>query len=405
MIKSITLSNFFSFLDQEIVFHNNVNILVGINGSGKSNLLKAIKLLRVGVIGNQDDNALQDLIINIWGGFDNIKYKGSGIKEYRNSIGLEFKFDKDILSKYGPFTFKSDLVYKIVIIKKPNVENYYISETIDTETGYYYLDFINGTGKVSERFEAEGVRNVTYDNYNPRELALSKISEFDSDRFLPLTIVKKAIKDIAVYEYLNTTPSSKLRGSMSATSTEKKLLPDGSNLPQLLNLININYKAQLKEIQAMIKDVNSKFTGFSFNIMGSGFLELMLDEDNLESSIHVTHISDGTLRFLCILAIIFNPNRGRVVCIDEPEVGLHPDMIYNICKSIEKATNETTFIIATHNENILSAFRLENIRVFEKDENNSTIVNQLNEEDFKDWYDDFNPGQMWRDGDLGGKRW
>jgi len=405
MIKTVKLTNFFGFKEEVVNLHKRTNLLVGINGSGKSNLLKAIQLLKVGVEGNANDTALKYLIISKWGGFDNIYCKSRGDSNFKNSIGLEFIFDGDILSEYGPYEFRGDVTYKIILLRKGSTDNYSISESIALDSGFQFLNFINGSGRVQERLGDGEVRPVQYDDYDSQELVLSKISDFDRDRYLPLVLVKNAIKDIAVYNYFDTTAESKIRKAMIATSSERKLLPDGSNLPQILNLIKIKHKDSFRKIQAKLHDVNEMFSGFDFNFLGSGVFELMLDEKELNSSVHITHISDGTLRYLCLLSILYNPNRGKFVCIDEPEVGLHPDMIYNIASAIEEAGLDTTFIIATHSENVLNAFNIENIRVFEKDENNCTIVQEFSEEDFSGWYDEFSPGNMWRAGDLGGKRW
>ncbi len=405
MIKSIKLTNFFSFQETSVDLDQRVNLLVGINGSGKSNLLKAIKLLKIGVEGNSSDSALRELVMNKWGGFDNIYCKSTHTSEHRDSIGLEFVLSGQILSGYGVMNFEDDIIYKIVIIKKPSIDNYYISERISTMLGYRYLDFINGSGRVQERQETGEIPPIEYDDYSPQELALSKLSEFDKDRYLPLVTIKNAIKDIAVYNYFDTTPTSRLRSAMSATSGEKKLLPDGSNLPQILNTIKINNKQFYRKIQDKLQDVNEHFSGFDFNFLGSGTFELLLDENKLDSSVHITHVSDGTLRYLCLLSILLNPNRGKLVCIDEPEVGLHPDMLYNISSLINDASDDTTFLVASHSENLLNGFNIENVRVFEKDQNNTTIVNKFSEENFEGWYDEFSTGSMWREGDLGGKRW
>jgi predicted ATPase len=181
-------------------------------------------------------------------------------------------------------------------------------------------------------------------------------------------------------------------------------LPDGTNLPQILNTIKISHKSSYSKIATMLNEVNSKFIGFDFNFLG-GNIELMLEEDYINSSIHVTSISDGTLRYLCLLAILFNPERGSIICIDEPEVGLHPDMISNIGNAIIEASEKSTMIISTHSENLLNCFEIENIRIFEKDEHNSSKVFVYNKSDFQGWYEEFSSGKMWRQGDLGGNRW
>lgn len=389
---------------------NHVNLLVGINGSGKSNFIKAFQLLKAGVEGNSDDNALFKLLIEQWGGFDNIFCSSTSSSNYENSIGLEFCLNGSLLSQNVPIDFKENIVYKIVIIKKRSEDNYVVSEKICTVEGQYvYLDVYAGSGKISERIApgngASKTGLVDIDGYNPRELVLSKISSLDRDKYLPLLIIKEALRGIFVYNHFDTTSDSKMRRAVSAANTMKNLLPDGSNLPQILNRIKLQYKPEFREAQKMLEDVNENFSGVDFNVLGGGFIELYLDEKHLNRSVHVAHVSDGTLRFLCLLAILFNPERGRFICIEEPETGLHPDMIFNITSQIKKASAQTTFVISTHNPSVLNAFKIEQIRVFEKDESNETKVYTYSEKDFAGWYDEFNPGVMWRAGDLGGKRW
>lgn len=405
MIKSIKLTNFFSFRDEEISLRPDVNLLIGVNGSGKSNVFKAIKALKIGVEGNKDDTALRELIVDKWGTFDEIFFKGKIASSHQNSIGLEFRFDGSRLNEYGGFNFREDVLYKIVIIKKPNADNYYISEKIKLESGFTYLDFINGAGHVYERINNEKAKPVKYDDYTPHELALSKISEFDKDRYYPLVTIKRAIRDIVVYDYFDTTPDSKLRRAMPATTSDKKLASDGSNLPQIINFIKNQHRNSYRQLIAKLKEVNSMYTGFGFNFYGSGAFELLLEEDYLDRSVHINHVSDGTLRYLCLLAILNNPERGRFICIDEPEVGLHPDMIHNITTAISEAGVESTFLIATHNENVLNGFKIENLKIFEKDKFNSTTVQSYTEPQFEAWYDSFNVGKMWRQNDFGGNRY
>ncbi|MEO5643049.1 MAG: AAA family ATPase [Bacteroidia bacterium] len=401
MIKEIKISNFLSFEDETFSFDKCQNILVGINGSGKSNFIKCIRILKEGVAGI----GLKKYVYDVLGGFDNIFFKG--VNNKKNYLKLEYTFDATVIRNYG-YNFSSDLIYTIELYKSPSTSNYYVIEKIVTSKtdGFIYLDFNNGVGVLSEVIDPNSntikTKLVSYSDFvEPTELALSKI--FDTNRYLPLSALRKAIADIVVYDYFDTTPLSPIRKPMLPTS-EKKLLPDGTNLPQILNTININNKTSYRKIESMLNHVNPKFKGFDFHIIG-GNIELMLDEDNLNSSIHVNNISDGTLRYLCLLSILFNPDRGSLVCIDEPEVGLHPDMISNICNAIIEASEKSNMVISTHSENLLNGFDINNIRVFEKDENNSSKILSYTKDDFQDWYKDYSVGKMWREGDIGGNRW
>lgn len=397
MLKSIKINNFFSFIDTKFIPHEKETILIGINGSGKSNLIKAIKFLKEGVTGI----GFKNVVIDMWGGFDAIYYYGGNSN---NEISIEDEFDAKTLKKYG-FSFIENIFYKVTIRKVPSNINYQIDEQI-----YYaainnkpliLLNFKNGSGFVSETTsETNKIKLVNY-TFDGQESALKFIS--DPDRYFALFTLKKAIEDWSVYDYFDTTPQSKIRKPVLPTS-DKKLQAEGNNLPQILNTIKINDKKSFYKIKELLNHVNPLYSGFDFNNVGVN-IELMLEEEELNKSIHVTHISDGTLRFLCLLSILYNKNRGSLLCIDEPEVGLHPDMISTIAEGIQYASNESQIIIATHSEHILNGFALENVRVFEKSEGNSSAINSFSKEQFKGWYDNFVVGKMWRQNDLGGNRW
>jgi len=398
MIKEISITNFYSFYKETVKINPNTNILIGINGSGKSNFLKVIRLLKEGVAGL----GLKKHIIDNLGGFDNCFFKGSQEQEL-HSITIEYIFEADKITKnnYG-FRFTDDIVYKITLVKSSSLSNYYVQEKIENDKGFVYLDFTNGSGHLTEKVTTKNKTSlVKYTDYDAQELVLREVS--DTDRYFALTTLKKAIKDIVVYDYFDTTPKSLIRRPMLPTS-EKRLIADGTNLPQILNTIKINHKPQYRKIVEMLHEVNPNFSGFDFNFLG-GNIELMLEESKLNSSIHVSNISDGTLRYLCLLSILYNPERGSVICIDEPEVGLHPDMILNIANAIKEAAENSILIISTHSDNLLNYFEIEDIRVFEKDDNNATKVISYTTNQFSEWYEEFSLGQMWKQGDLGGVRY
>lgn len=400
MLKEIKIKNFLSFEDITIPIHPNVNILVGINGSGKSNLLKAIRLLKEGVAGI----GLEKYVLNILGGFDNIYFNKPNDKSNANIISFEFAFDTKIMERKG-YDFVDDFVYNIELIKSHSIGNFYIKEIIENLNGVIFLKFDDGEGQLRQ-FEIDNTNGSTLVKFNRGfinqfELALSKIFYFD--KYNSLNSLRKAISEIYIYEFFDTTPNSLIRKPMLPTS-EKVLLSDGSNLPQILNTIKINNKSVYNKIVEKFREVNPKFKGFDFNFIG-GNIELMLEEDNMERSIHVSNISDGTLKYLCLLSILYNPKRGSLICIDEPETGLHPDMIARLGNCINEASKETCFIISTHSDTLLNSFEIENMRVFEKNETNGTQVLSYTQKDFEGWYEKFSVGNMWRNGDLGGNRW
>lgn len=398
MIKSIYLKNFFSFEDQKIDF-GCANFMIGINGAGKSNLIKAFWLLKATLT----EGGLEELIINKWGGFDAIYFKGSELNEGASCF-IEYEFDPTILKHYG-YTFQEPVYYKITLCKVASTQNYSILEKFCTKqngkTGYLYFNAKHGQGWAKEGERTDQQHSVKYSLDTSCDSMLSQLK--DSDRYPQISTLRKAIADIAIYNYFNTTETSPIR-KPAAPTTATKLVADGSNLPQLLNWININYKKEYKSIKNSLNAINPNITDINFHPLNTN-IELLLEEEELNSAVHVAHVSDGTLRFLCLMAIIHNPKRGRFVCIDEPEVGLHPDMIFEVMDALGESSDKTQYLVTTHSELVLNQTTIDNVIVCEKNEKNATCVKTFRTEEYKEWASEYATGTLWRNGDLGGNRY
>lgn len=402
MIKSIKFKNFFSIKNAQVQLRS-LNVLVGINGVGKSNFIKGLRILRATIT----EDALPDLILNQWGGLDAMLYAGQRYTQdtFCDNVELEFEFDENILGRYG-YHFQEPVYYQIAFKKVEASQNYSIFESFHTKSAtgqraYQYLKMNNGKGFAREGLSADQ-HSVKYVLENSSESLLSQL--VDKDRYYQIYTLREAIKDIVVYNYFDTTAQSAIRKPMLPTGSVR-LASDGGNLPQILNRIKLNSKQIFypKVIEALTA-VNPQYGGIDFNFIGSN-IELLLDEKGLDKAVHVSHISDGTLRYLCLLAIVFNPQRGAVVCIDEPEVGLHPDMIGEITESIKQTKNSTQYIISTHSEHLLNGVSVSDVLVCEKEDDNSTKINSFRDAEYIEWASQYATGRLWRNGDLGGNRY
>jgi len=409
MLKRITLENFFSFGEPTTIELNpGVNLLVGINGSGKSNFLKAIRLLHEAVVGK----GFEKTFLQEWGGFDNVANVSGGTKDY---IKLSYVFcyptmlgfDKHKIINSG---IKEEATYEVRIYKSGNT-NYYFDEylTVDyNEKGpKVVIDIKNNKGKVTLLTDEESGKGQLIDYPNngmsygflASELILRQLG-----KHINLYVhLKSVITDLSNYDYFNTASNSIIR-QPSTFGTEEKLLPTGENLNSVIQKLKNNYSLDYEKIENLLRDINPNFKDITFNLFGSKSY-LLLREKNLANAISIEHLSDGTLRYLLLLAIFYNPNRGKGICIDEPETGLHPDMINTVADAIKHASKETQFFIATHSPLLLNAFDLEDVLIFEKDEKNQTKVEYKSEEDFEGWNENSLVGQLWLNGQLGGKRW
>jgi predicted ATPase len=399
MLKRITLENFFSFGEPTTIDLNpGVNLLVGINGSGKSNFLKAIRLLHEAIAGK----GLENLLLKEWGGLDEITNLSGG----RSSvIKLTYEFG------YTLDEFEDTLhTYKLVIRTFSNLE-YIFDEYLTTieskkKEEVKLIDVTGGnqsrkhiTGRVRNSRNSLTLLESTNNNLDPRELILGQVKENNWG----IHYLFKFINSINSYNYFDLSNGSKIRQANNF-GVEEYLLPSGENLNTIIQKVKNNHSLEYENIERLLKDINPHFKDISFNLFGSKSY-LLLREKNLSKAISIEHISDGTLYYLLLLSIFYNPSRGMGICIDEPETGLHPDMINTIADSIKYASKGTQFFIATHSPLLLNAFNLDDILIFEKDEKNQTKVEYKSEDDFEDWDENSLVGQLWLNGQLGGKRW
>ena len=400
MIKELIVRDFFSFKGEHTIeLNTGVNILVGVNGSGKTSFLNAITMLYEGVAGGGLSSLFRQ-----WGSYNAIVNACGEVKP--DCFSVTYVFDADVLRKVvSASPFKKDVYYKITVFPIGDGTNYTLCETLYSEDNkgkkktFSYLEFRNGIGQISVRTKS-GIEVEKYDDgmLSAQELVLRQIT--DPQRYLPSFVVREAISAIAGYSKFN---FDQVRQPADANDV-KRLISTGENLSHLLSNLNNNYTFQYEKIIECLSDINPNFTGIGYNVFGSR-LYLSLREKNLSHAIDALHMSDGTLKYLLLLSIFHNPQRGTLVCVDEPESCLHPDMIRSVANMMKRAAMTSQIIVATHSALLLNAFELDDILVFEKNDKNETQIIRYSEDDFGDREDELLPGQLWLNGEIGGKRW
>ncbi|MBR5433682.1 MAG: AAA family ATPase [Bacteroidales bacterium] len=401
MIKSVTIKDFFSFKGENTIeLNQGINILLGINGSGKTSLINAFRLLYEGVCGI----GFEKLFQKEWGGYrEVVNACGEDIPDF---IMLKFVFNAQKLKELSPKSpFVSDVSYRI-IIRPLGETNYTLEEKLWTpdkreESKYFnYLKFEKGRGWLSVYHES-GIKTEKFaGETSEQELILHQLS--DPKRFLPSHTIRTAIAQMALYETFDTSSNSIVR-EPATTNSDIRLSYNGSNLTALLSNLSLD-QISFEKIESNLNNINRFFKGFHFQLFGSRIYMSLL-EKNMRHEIGMRFISDGTLRYIILLSILLNKNGGYLIGMDEPEGRLHPDMIHSIAEMIKIAAQDRQLIIATHSPLLLNDFELEDILVFEKNGNNATTIKKYYEEDFPQYEGKLLPGQLWLNGEIGGKRW
>ncbi len=177
---------------------------------------------------------------------------------------------------------------------------------------------------------------------------------------------------------------------------------DTSNLGLVLNSIRQHPKEKRKLLD-YLKRAYEGITDFNVLVQGNT-VQIFLEEGDV--SIPATRLSDGTIHYLCLLAILCHPKPPALICIEEPEVGLHPDMMRTIAELLVDASQRTQLIVTTHSDALIDALsdHPEYVVVCEK-QDGVTQMRRLEPDKLKVWLEKYSLGQLWTRGDIGGTRW
>ena len=193
---------------------------------------------------------------------------------------------------------------------------------------------------------------------------------------------------------------AELRKSQSATLPSDVLQADAANLGMVLN--ELEHRGYAPEFNRCLKRFFPRFERMSTRVIG-GTVQFYLHESGFGSPISAARLSDGTLRFLALLATLLSPTPPPVVCIEEPELGLHPDALLLIAELLVEASERMQLIVTTHSDVLVSALteHAESVLVCERIAG-ASVVQRIEAEKVRHWLDRFRLGDLWRIGELGG---
>jgi len=188
----------------------------------------------------------------------------------------------------------------------------------------------------------------------------------------------------------------------SVVRTETRLASDGRNLLNFLHTVYQDNREFEREIDAAMQAAfGDDFERINFAGAGDNRIQLRIRWKSLERDVSAADLSDGTLRFLFLIAVLANPSPPPMIVIEEPEIGLHPKMLPIIAEYAVAAAERTQVIFTTHSPDFLSAFRetAPTVTTFQW-ENGQTILRVLEKEYLDDWLKEYSLGELYRSGEL-----
>jgi predicted ATPase len=262
------------------------------------------------------------------------------------------------------------------------------------------IHYINLRGSSPRLYDqAYNVRDFRRNEISQDRSILSQIR--DPNLYPAVTRLQDAYGSIRMFRNWSFGPSAELRRDQSTLDPGEFLREGGENLALvLLNTIwriGDDLEYSLRKAYEGLESVGVQVS------RGNVFLYV---EESGGRRIPSTRLSDGTLRYLCLLVILLHPQPPPLTVIEEPELGLHPDLIHHLADLLEKAATRTQLVVTTHSRLLVDEMtdQPESVVVCEKHDGESSFE-RLDADRMKHWLDRYSLGQLWSSGELGGNRW
>ncbi|MBN3895333.1 MAG: AAA family ATPase [Nostoc sp. NOS(2021)] len=384
-IRTLRLENFLSYGNEgEEIELQPLNVLIGANTSGKSNLIEAIGILRA---------TPTDLPAPFrqGGGVSEFLWKG-GQENPVATIEATLNYPQRPQPLRYEFKFTAtrqrlDLIDEVIENKSPiSVENIPIS----------YYRYNSGYPDLRR-----GELYVNPINVKPYQSILSQRT--DPDLYPELSYLSTTFSNIALYRDWQIGRYSVPRNAQKPDLPEHPLLEDGSNLGLFLNNLKnkIGHRKIIEKLKKFYEPAEEQGV-----IISGGTVQIIIREEGFIEPIPANRLSDGTLRYLFLMALLLDPTPPPLICIEEPEIGLHPDILPTIAEMLIQASQRTQLIVTTHSDALVSALSEypESVIVCERDKKGSHLHRQEPER-LKKWLEKYTLGDLWRMGQIGGNRW
>ena len=368
-LQSITPRGLLSFgPDTEPLELRPLNVLIGPNGSGKSNLIDVVGLMR-----------------SLPADVRDISYRGdewawNGISEGDSSLEVAIRGRSNLIRHRVSFF---DLMLA--------------AEEIADDSGVLLYRRQPWARPSYLRRDGEMQPFVIPDEF---QSVLSQVkSAIDYPDITSIASIYSSIRQYTEWQFGR---EILIRQPQKTDTRGDVLAEDYSNLILFLNQLGAAPPYKRKVIEGL-RELYPRFTDYEFVVTG-GLAQLFFTEEDM--SIPAARLSDGTLRYLCLLAILYNPKPPPLVCLEEPELGLHPDIVAGLAKHLRAASERMQLIVTTHSDILIDALSEtpESIVVFEN-EDGATRMKRLDADELKVWLEDYRLGQLWTSGQIGGVRW
>jgi predicted ATPase len=361
-LLSIDIKGYRPFKEFKADFKS-LEVIVGANGAGKSSLFEFLKFLRDGMYREIPTEIIE-------GSIGQQIFHIPGPEKF--TWNLEIDTNRPVSMLYqgelvGPVG-KTQITYEKVVSSKPFSNEY--------NNPYIFMDIQGNQGRVQDsetgRFQNTIIEQDIQSKRN--QLALGTIT---NPRLEALFLLREYIQNWRFYSSFNIA-NQKIRKSV-LIEQEPILYEDAGNLSSVLFYLQTEHQEIFNELQLFLRLMIPGFKNLSVKARGGpGEVIAFWQEKGVDETISLADLSDGILRLICWICLCLHPKPPSLICIDEPDQGVHPRTLSILAGLFEKASERTQILLATHSSYFLSQFELSKIAVIRKEQGEAKFIKPSN---------------------------
>ncbi|MBY0545002.1 MAG: AAA family ATPase [Gammaproteobacteria bacterium] len=361
-IKFLTIRGFKSIKKLDDFELGDLNVLIGSNGAGKSNFVSYFKML-----GELVEARLQSWTMN-QGSADRIL--SFGIKE----TSIMYSFIKFGANRYE-FELEPTLNGEFIFSKEQAI---FIG---DSEKRIPF-----GAGHRESKLKAE---------FQKTEVSYPRI----------LGYCYSAIASWKIYHFHDTSDTAGVK-RLGSLHDNEYLRSDASNLAAYLYRLQQESPDVFAQICKTVRLALPFFDDFVLKPTKlkteEEQIRLLWRQKNSDYALWPSQLSDGSIRFICLVTALLQPNPPSTLIIDEPELGLHPYAITLLGSLLRSASTRMQIIISTQSVPLLNEFSIEDLILVER-KDGATTFNRCEKDEIATWLEDYTIGELWEKNILGGR--
>jgi predicted ATPase len=357
-LQELTIMNFKSIREQRLRL-NPLNVFIGSNGSGKSNLIEVFRILR-------------EIVNQNLAGYTAKKGGADALLHYGRKTSRTMQFSLD----FG----------------EGDALNGYFIALHGTDTDKLFIG-----REVAYSGKRDGPTHGDHDVQNVAESELRAPGTLTSRQIL------RDLESYRVYHFHDTSDHAQLKATVDVDDN-RFLRPEAENLAAFLYWLQEREPAHMANIRDTIRQIAPFFDDFHLAPLRLNLDKIRLEwrERGSDAYFNASAFSDGTLRFICLATLLLQPSLPSLVLLDEPELGLHPAAVTVLASLLASAAQRTQVMVATQSVTLVNQLAPDQVWTVDR-ANGASVFSRLDTADMTDWLENYALGELWEKGVLGAR--